>query len=92
MGRYVSSNKAIWRIFSFAIHERYPTVVHLENGQRVYFNESNAADRAARPPSTTLTSFFTVCHTDDFARTLLYADMPRYYIWNASSNVVSKCS
>lgn len=89
MGRYVSSNEAIWRIFSFAIHERHPTVVHLavhlENGQRVYFNEWNAADRAARPPSTTLTSFFTVCQTDDFARTLLYADMPRYYIWNASS-------
>lgn len=89
MGRYVSSNEAIWRIFSFAIHERHPTVVHLavhlENGQRVYFNESNAADRAARPPSTTLTSFFTVCQTDDFARTLLYADLPRYYTWNASS-------
>ena len=36
MGRYVSSNEAIWRIFSFAIHERHPTVVHLavylENG------------------------------------------------------------
>ena len=89
MGRYVSSNEAIWRIFSFAIHERHPTVlhlaVHLENGQRVYFNESNAADRAAHPPSTTLTSFFTVCQTDDFARTLMYADMPRYYTWNASS-------
>lgn len=40
MGRYVSSNEAIWRIFSFPIHERHPTVVHLavhlENGQRVY--------------------------------------------------------
>jgi len=59
--------------------------VHLENGQRAYFNEWNAADRAARPPSTTLTSFITVCQTDDFSRTLLYADMPRYYVWNASS-------
>jgi hypothetical protein len=62
MGRYVSSNEAIWRIFSFAIHERHPTVVHLavhlENGQRVYFNRENAADRATRPPSTTLSSFF----------------------------------
>lgn len=40
MGRYVSSNEAMWRIFSFPIHERHPTVVqlavHLENGQRVY--------------------------------------------------------
>lgn len=27
--RYVSSNEAIWRILSFAIHERYPTVDYL---------------------------------------------------------------
>jgi len=81
MGHYVSSNEAIWRIFSFAIHEKYPTVVHLavhlENGQRVYFNELNVVDRTARPPSRTLTNFYTVCQTDDFARTLLYANMPR---------------
>ena len=41
MGRYVSSNEAIWRVFSFPNHERRPTIVHLavhlENGQRVYF-------------------------------------------------------
>ncbi|XP_067643261.1 uncharacterized protein [Eurosta solidaginis] len=29
MGRYVNINEAIWRIFSFAVHERHPTVVHL---------------------------------------------------------------
>ncbi|KAF7266329.1 hypothetical protein GWI33_020357 [Rhynchophorus ferrugineus] len=37
MSRCVNTNKAIWRIFSFAIHERYSRVVHLavhlENGQ-----------------------------------------------------------
>lgn len=62
MGRYISSNEAIWRIFSFPIHERYPTVlhlaVHLENGQRVYFTTENVAERAAQPPATTLTAFF----------------------------------
>lgn len=45
MGRYVSSNEPMWRIFSFPIHERHPTVVHLavhlENGQRVYFTMEN---------------------------------------------------
>ncbi|XP_069968843.1 uncharacterized protein [Bactrocera oleae] len=60
MGRYVSSNEAVWRIFSFPIHERHPSVVHLavhlENGQRVYFTAQNAVQRAAQPPSTTLTS------------------------------------
>ncbi|XP_036320445.1 uncharacterized protein LOC118734957 [Rhagoletis pomonella] len=43
--RYISSNEAVWRILSFLIHERYPTVVHLavhlENGQRVYFTSEN---------------------------------------------------
>lgn len=37
MGRHVSTNEALWRLLSFQIHERYPTVVHLavhlENGQ-----------------------------------------------------------
>ncbi|GFR11183.1 ATP-dependent DNA helicase [Trichonephila clavata] len=43
MGRYISSNEAVWRILNFPIHKRHPTVihlsVHLENGQRVYFTE-----------------------------------------------------
>ncbi|XP_055604727.1 uncharacterized protein LOC129752961 [Uranotaenia lowii] len=89
MGRYVSCNEAIWRIFAFPIHERHPTVVHLavhlENGQRVYFTETNAARRAERAPNTTLTSYFTICQNDPFARTLLYSEVPRYYTWNKSS-------
>lgn len=89
MGRYVNCNEALWRIFSFAIHERHPTVVHLaihlENGQRVYFNAENVAQRVERPPATTLTSFCSTCTSDPFARTLLYYEMPRYYTWNASS-------
>uniref|UniRef100_A0A8D9E7B6 OTU domain-containing protein n=1 Tax=Cacopsylla melanoneura TaxID=428564 RepID=A0A8D9E7B6_9HEMI len=72
MGRYVSSNEAMWRIFSFPIHERYPAVihlaVHLENGQRVYFTVQNAIQRVDQPPSTTLTSFFDLCETDEFAK------------------------
>ena len=29
LGRYVSTNEAFWRIFGFAIHERYPTIQQL---------------------------------------------------------------
>ncbi|CAB3251273.1 unnamed protein product [Arctia plantaginis] len=89
MGRYVSTNEALWGLLSFQIHERYPTVVHLavhlENGQRVYFTEANAAQRAERPPSTTLTSFFAMCEADPFAATLMYVEMPKCYTWNQST-------
>uniref|UniRef100_A0A2S2R448 Uncharacterized protein n=1 Tax=Sipha flava TaxID=143950 RepID=A0A2S2R448_9HEMI len=90
MGRYISSSEAIWRIFSFPIHEREPSVqhlaVHLENGQRVYFTEENILQRAFETPKTTLTEFFTLCQKSDvfgqFAKTLLYTDVPRYFTWN----------
>ena len=88
--RYVSSNEAVWRILEFPIHERDPPVqplaVHLENGQRVYFTEDTALDRASGdPPKTTLTEFFTLCRVDGFAKTLLYVDIPKYYTWNNKS-------
>ncbi|GFX88190.1 ATP-dependent DNA helicase [Trichonephila clavipes] len=61
MGRYISSNEAIWHILSFPIHERDPAVehlaIHLENGQRVYFTEENVLQRAFEAPKTTLTEF-----------------------------------
>ena len=89
LGRYISSNEAVWRILSFPIHERHPTVVHLavhlENGQRVYFTAANVRERATSPPATTLTAFFSLCKEDLFARTLLYSEVPRYYTWNASA-------
>ncbi|XP_017470385.1 PREDICTED: uncharacterized protein LOC108362062 [Rhagoletis zephyria] len=89
MGRYISSNEAVWRILSFPIHDRSPAVihlaVHLENGQRVYFTVDNAQAIVERPPSTTLISFFKLCERDQFAKTLLYAQVPTYYTWNVSS-------
>ena len=77
-------------ILEFPIHERFPPVqqlaVHLENGQRVYFTEDTARDQASgEPPKTTLTEFFALCQVDDFAKTLLYVDVPEYYTWNNKS-------
>ncbi|GBP05743.1 ATP-dependent DNA helicase PIF1 [Eumeta japonica] len=38
-GRYICSSEAVWRILSFEVHDRAPTIVHLavhlENGQRL---------------------------------------------------------
>ena len=64
MGRYISSSEAVWRMLGFSIHEHYPPVVqlavHLENGQRVYFNpdDTNLRERLAAPPKSTSTAFF----------------------------------
>lgn len=88
MGRYISSNEAAWRIFNLPIHERDPTVmhlnVHLENGQRIYFTPDNLHQRMTDPPATTLTAFFSLCSSDSFAKTLLYCDVPQYYTWQPS--------
>lgn len=84
-GRYISSAEAVWRILAFQIHERYPTVfhlaVHLENGQRVYFTSDNLAEKITNPPQTTLLAFFELCKTDNFAKTLLYSEVPSYFVW-----------
>uniref|UniRef100_UPI00358ED5B8 uncharacterized protein n=1 Tax=Myxine glutinosa TaxID=7769 RepID=UPI00358ED5B8 len=85
MGRYISSNEAVWRILNFPIHKRHPSVmhleIHLENGGRVYFTEETALQRAQQPPRTKLTAFFDLCKQDSFARSLLYREVPRYYTW-----------
>lgn len=94
LGRYISSNEAVCCIFDFSIHERYPTVVHLavylENVQRVYFTEDNLHDRVNEPPRTTLTAFFLLCQQDNFAKTLMYCDVLKYYTWDAPRKVFKR--
>ncbi|XP_015367105.1 PREDICTED: uncharacterized protein LOC107163966 [Diuraphis noxia] len=82
-GRYISSSEAAWWIFGFTIHERSPAIfqlsVHLENGQRVYFTDQNARERLENVRNTTIMAFFELCSSDDFAKTLLYIEVPSYY-------------
>ncbi|GFQ67251.1 ATP-dependent DNA helicase [Trichonephila clavata] len=93
MDRYICSNEAIWRIFSFPIHERDPAAihlaVHLENGRRVYFTEQTALQQALKAPKTTLAKFFNLCNRQDavgqFAKTLMYTDVLNFFTWNKQS-------
>ncbi|XP_060878261.1 uncharacterized protein LOC132950734 [Metopolophium dirhodum] len=84
-GRYISTSEAVWRILEFSIHERHPTVlqlaVHLENGQRVYFTTETAEQVTQNPRKTTLLVFFELSKEDEFAKTLLYYEVPQYYTW-----------
>ncbi|KAF8791836.1 hypothetical protein HNY73_003507 [Argiope bruennichi] len=38
--------------------------------------------RVQAPLETTLTAFFSLCQSDEFARSLLYHQVPKYYTWN----------
>lgn len=95
LARYVSTDEAIWRIFGFLIHDRDPAVValyvHLENGQRTYFNpDRDPISLLNDPPRTTLTEFFKLCQIDPFASNLLYQDVITYYTWNQSTKTYTK--
>ncbi|GBN79694.1 hypothetical protein AVEN_148634-1 [Araneus ventricosus] len=91
-GRYISSNEAAWRIFGFPIHERHPTVIHLdmhlENGQRIYFSEDNLQSRLANPTNTTLIGFFELRKNDNSEKTLLYCNVPKFYTWDKSKKLL----
>ncbi|GFT29872.1 ATP-dependent DNA helicase [Trichonephila clavipes] len=50
--------------------------------ERVHFTEGNAVERARFAPETTLTAFFHLCNEDEFACTLFYHQVPRYYTWD----------
>ena len=94
IGRYISSNEAVWHIFGFPIHERDPAVIHLatrlENGVRVSFTNETAIEHAMSPPITTLAEFSELCNHADtfgaFARILLHSEVPRYFTWNQTKN------
>lgn len=94
MGRYINSNEAAWKIFGFDTHGRYPPIqhldVHLENNERVYFTEENAVNIVNNPKPTTLTAFFNLCQTDDFAKTITYGDVSKYYKYDKQTKCFKK--
>ncbi|GFY42193.1 ATP-dependent DNA helicase [Trichonephila inaurata madagascariensis] len=71
----------------------YPTVVHLavhlEGGQRVYYEPGQPTEHLTdTPPNTTLTAFFYLCKTDHLAKKkLLYSEVSRHFRWDASQKV-----
>ena len=87
VGRYISSHEASWRLFSFNIHDHFPPVehlnVHLENGERVLFKPTSDPETLLEKKETKLTGFFELCKSDPYAKTLMYTDIPTFYIWNS---------
>lgn len=65
-GRYICSSEVTWKFFDFPIHLRYPTVIHLA----VHLENHQRI-------------YFTEENIQQvfFAKTLLYPEVPSYYIW-----------
>ncbi|CAL8141391.1 unnamed protein product [Orchesella dallaii] len=89
--RYVSAPEAIWRLFSFRMHDQSHTIyrlhVHLADEQSVIFQEGNeqlAIERASLK-DTKLTAWFKLNQNDPNARRYKYWEIPVHYTWDAKN-------
>lgn len=85
---HVGAAEAAWHLYSFSMGKLKPSVVpltiHLENGQRVYFQDGEEVEVAASDaPQTELTAFFNYNRKNPAGPHYLYAQMPRFFTWNA---------
>lgn len=62
--------------------------VHLENGQRLYFDPDNVAERLKKARQTTLLPF--LGSVDQFARSLTYDEVPSYYTYDKQRGVFNR--
>jgi len=81
--RYVSTSEAMWRIFKFDMHERFPTVEHLQyhlpNQQMVLFRDDDDVQEVATRSAisrTMLTKWFKTNQESEVARSLTFDQFP----------------
>jgi len=94
--RSIGASEACWRIFGFRTNEVHPNVqplpIHLENGQRVSFEEGQEQNVVREgPPESELTMWFHYNRTKDPSEeNQLYPNFPRYCVWDKSHKVWTK--
>ncbi|KAK1411671.1 hypothetical protein QVD17_38228 [Tagetes erecta] len=86
--RYLSACEATWRIFSYDVHHRYPSVIrlpfHLPNQQQVVYGEDDDIDNVLSKPSAAVSKFlgWMECNeTNEDARKLSYVEFPTKFVW-----------
>jgi hypothetical protein len=91
--RSIGASEACWRIFTFETNEIHPTVqalpIHLENGQRIAFQEGDQLLAVqGGPPDTQLTMWFHYNLTKDPTEPpQLYPNFPQDHVWNRQCKV-----
>ena len=94
--RVIGASEACWRLFAFSMSVCLPPVlaipVHLENGQRVMFEEQHVhAVALAPPPRTPLTEWFKLIATlKQNEPRYLYHEMVQAYTWDKARKVWKK--
>ncbi|XP_071740753.1 uncharacterized protein [Rutidosis leptorrhynchoides] len=87
--RYISSCEAVWRMLSFDINHRNPTVIrlafHLEDQHSVIFDEAQLLEEVLEDPSVNVSQFleWMKCNeTNAEAKQLTYVEFPTKFVWN----------
>jgi hypothetical protein len=92
--RYLSACEAVWRIFSFDINYREPSVerlsFHLEDEETVVYEEHEAIEDVINKPNIHRTKFlawFEANKKYPEARDLTYGQFPLKFVWNKGDRV-----
>lgn len=91
--RYLSACEAAWRIFSFDINYRTPSVerltFHLENEQHVIYGDNDPLEDVVRRKSIHQTKFWAWMHANKVypeAKSLTYNEFPTKFVWKADKH------
>nr|GFA08156.1 hypothetical protein [Tanacetum cinerariifolium] len=92
--RYLSACEAAWRIYGFEIHYRTPSIkrlpFHLKDEQQVIFDATESIDYVVDKSSVNETKFkswMELNQTNTFARTMLYVEIPKFYVSNQKQRI-----
>ncbi|KAK2665791.1 hypothetical protein Ddye_004365 [Dipteronia dyeriana] len=92
--RWISPPEAMWRIYGFILNEIHPTVyslqLHLEDKQLVTFKKSDSLSNVLRSDlssRTMLAKFFRLNKSNNQAQTLLYKNIPEYFVWDQTNKI-----
>jgi hypothetical protein len=91
--RYISSSKAVWRIFHYRLHGRSPSVqrlaVHLPEKQLITFRDDDDLQQVldqAVSHVITLVTWFWENAINPAAHNYKYVDFSQYYTWDTSAH------
>ncbi|MCH79884.1 ATP-dependent DNA helicase PIF1 [Trifolium medium] len=88
--RYISPSEAVWRLFKFDIHQKFPAVIrlciHLENEQNIKFDDNSSLHNVVsyrEMVDTMFLAWFTANQQYEEGRDLTYAEFPSKFVYHA---------